>query len=195
MSLIFSAQPLPGVPPPLAVAEATPAAQEEKKEEESTRRLPSKSLPRESTSDRAMHCSTVTQKIAPIKPIVAPRLQKPATENRRVNSVERHPQPTASRHRLPTTTVCSSVNANTQRSTKFSLDIFQPQPKSSCSTSPSVARKCNATAGRTKLATKATIPKVKVSTGATCDAELPETAKYATIVLDSVCFCISFLFY
>jgi predicted peptidase len=89
-------------------------------------------------------------------------LQKPIVDNRRVNSVERHPAPAVIRSKLPTTVSNTSTNSNHQRLGKFSLDIFQPQSKSNISTH--VANKKSITINnKTKTSTKMSTPKVKLN--------------------------------
>ncbi|CAF2865348.1 unnamed protein product [Rotaria sp. Silwood2] len=158
---IPSTNPPPSISPPLITAEETSAIQEEKKE--FTRRLLSKSLHRELNilpSDKTMHSPTAIQKTPIVKPIVAPRLQKPIVDNRRVHSVDRQNPTVPIRNKIPTTTNNNiATNTNNQRVGKFSLDIFQPQSKSNITTNkkPSIIN------NKTKISTKTNVPKVKIN--------------------------------
>ena len=78
-----------------------------------------------------METPTVAPKSSPVKPPVTARSQKPVVDQRRGTSVERHPAPTPCRNKIPSTASSVSLNVNHQRTPKFPLDIFQPQPKSS----------------------------------------------------------------
>jgi len=109
-----------------------------------------------------MDSPTVVCKAPVAKPVVTPRLQKPIVDNRRVNSVERHIPTVPIRNKLPTACSTTSINSSCQRLGKFSLDIFQPQPKSN-TTTPVTNRKSITTNNKTKVSTKVNISKVKVS--------------------------------
>jgi hypothetical protein len=110
-----------------------------------------------------MNSPTAVHKTPTVKPVAAPRIQKPAVDNRRVNSVERHPVVVPVRNKIPTTSSCTSINStNHQRLGKIPLDIFQPQPK--CNTTCPVTNKNpTVTNNKTKISTKINVPKVKVS--------------------------------
>ena len=173
-----AADPQPSISPPLITGEETPAIQEKK--EEFTRRLLSKSLHREPTvlsTDKVMDSPTVVHKTAIIKPVIAPRLQKPIVDNRRVNSVERHPPPAVIRNKLPTTATNTSVNTNHQRLGKFSLDIFQPHPKSNPTTTNMTNKKSITIINKTKCSTKMNTSKTKTNPSVTPDEEIVQPNK------------------
>jgi len=162
--IIPSTDLLPSISPPLITAEETPAIQEKK--EEFTRRLLSKSRHCESNilpTDKTMNSPTIVHKTSTVKPVIAPRLQKPIVDNRRGNSVERHIPAPPIRNKLSTTASSISINTtNHQRLGKLPLDIFQPQPK--CNTTNCVTnKKPIITNNKTKISTKINVPKVKVS--------------------------------
>jgi hypothetical protein len=160
---IPSTDPLPSVSPPLITTEETPDIQEKK--DEFARRLLLKSLHREPPIlpvNKPMDSPTVVYKAPAAKPVVTPRLQKPIVDNRRVNSVERHIPTVPIKNKLSAACSTTSINSSCQRLGKFSLDIFQPQPKSNTTTTPVTNRKSTTTNNKTKVSTKINIPKVKV---------------------------------
>jgi len=162
--IIPSTDLLPSISPPLITAEETPAIQEKK--EEFTRRLLSKSLHREPNilpTDKTMNSPTIVHKTSTVKPVIAPRLQKSIVDNRRGNSVERHPPPPPIRNKLPTTSSCTSINnTNHQRLGKLPLDIFQPQSKCNITTNQVTVKKSITTNNKTKILSKTNISKFKV---------------------------------
>jgi len=162
--IIPSTDLLPSISPPLITAEETPAIQEKK--EEFTRRLLSKSLHRESNIlpiDKPMNSPTIVHKTPIVKPVIAPRVQKPIVDNRRVNSVERHPPAAPIRNKLSTAASTTSINnTNHQRLGKLPLDIFQPHSKSTTAINVT-NKKPIIINNKTKISTKLNIPKVKVN--------------------------------
>ncbi len=162
---------LPSISPPLITSEETPAIQEKK--EEFTRRLLSKSFHRESNIvpiEKPMNSPAVVHKTPIVKPVIAPRLQKPVVDNRRVNSVDRHPSAAVPiRNKIPTTASSTSINnTNHQRFAKVPLDIFQPQSKSN-----TTIRKPIILNNKTKISTKINLPKVKVSSVLSDEENIP----------------------
>lgn len=175
--LVPSTDVLPSISPPLITTEQTSEIQEKK--EEFTRQLLSKSLHRESNNlptEKTMSSPTITHRTPIVKPVIAPRLQKPVVDNRRGNSVERYPPPPPPpliRNKLPTATSCTAINnPNHQRLGKISLDIFQPQSK--CN---NIANKKSITVNtKPKVLSKVNVPKVKISS-AISDKEIIESNK------------------
>lgn len=161
---IPSTDPLPSVSPPLITTEETPDIQEKK--DEFARRLLLKSLHREPPIlpvNKPMDSPTVACKAPAAKPVVTPRLQKPIVDNRRVNSVERHPPAAPIRNKLSTAASTTSINsANHQRLGKLPLDIFQPHSKSTTAINVT-NKKPIIINNKTKISTKLNIPKVKVN--------------------------------
>lgn len=157
---------LPSISPPLITSEETPDIQEKK--QEFTRRLLSKSLHREPSAvppiEKTMNSPGTVHKSPAIKPVVLPRTQKPPVDNRRVNSVERHPPTTVIRHKLPTavSSVCVN-NTNHSRLGKLPMDIFQPQCKSTATTTQSTVKRPTIINTKTRCSLKSGIPKVKVT--------------------------------
>lgn len=187
----------PSISPPLVTTEEAPAIQEKK--QEFTRRLLSKSLHRESTTvptNKTMQSPTVVHKAAIDKPTIATRLskplatvqtQKPAVDNRRVTSIERHVPTVPLRNKVPAASNNTSTNTNHQRVVKFPLDIFQPLSKSN----PTVNvtnKKSSVTINKTKISTKVNTSKVKSNPIIQSVEETILPDKYNFIIFCSTCY-------
>ena len=172
---------IPSISPPLIAAEENPDIQE--KREEFTRHLLLKSLRREPSSnlsrEKTMHSPTITHKTVPIKPVIVPRTQKSVTENHRVQSVDRQPVTTLNRSKLATAASSVSINTTThQRLGKVSMDIFQPQPKSTTNNQTTNKKSTVINSNnKTKSVVKMTAPKLKVTAAPSPEEETNQSKK------------------
>jgi hypothetical protein len=124
-----------------------------------------------------MDSPTILHKTAIIKPVIASRIQKPIVDNRRVNSVERHPPPAVIRNKLPTTATNTPVNTNHQRLGKFPLDIFQPHPKSNPTTTNMTNKKSITINNKSKCSTKLNTSRTKTNSSVIPDEEIIQSNK------------------